>query len=215
MWCRFFCRCSLTVVGGWLTPALGGALALSGIASAAALPGSLDHPANRHAGTQTATRSPKPCLRGTPRKTGANPRPAQDSPSFGNTRSVPGAPVGDSRGPVARAPVARRGSLLRHPAAARGLYARLRQRAARPALPLHTPGATRGRIAAGATPRHVACPAPAARNRPCRGFRSAPLRRWRGSAPRAAAGGGLDPVATLPRWCAGDHSAVPLTRRGS
>ena len=63
-------------------------------------------------------------------------------------------------------------------------------------------------------PNPLACgsPVPAA---PAGAPGSAPPRRWRGSAPRAAAGGGLNPVATLPRWCAGDHSAAPLTRYGS
>ena len=120
------------------------------------------------AGTQTATRSPTPGLRGTPRKTGVLPRPAQDSPSSGNTRSVPGAPVGDSRGPIARRPVARR--RLATPASLR--RARLTPRGLRPSRrpnPLAlvgspfpaAPAGLRGalRSAADAAPLRVQAPA--------------------------------------------------------
>ena len=92
-------------------------------------------PMQSHALTHATAQKPRgePCgggvahtatskaVRGTPRRTGANPRPAQDSPSVLCTRSLPGAPIGDSRGPVARAPGAR---------SAR--YSAIQQRRARP-----------------------------------------------------------------------------------
>jgi len=143
-----------------------------------------------HAERKAATRSPTPGLRGTPRKTGALPRPAQDSPSSGNTRSAPGAPVGDSRGPVARRPVARR--RLATPASQR--RARLTPRGSCPSR----------------RPNPLACgsPVPAA---PAGAPESAPLRRYRGSAPRS----GSRPCPDAPRWPAPRAADAPGAAAGA
>ena len=118
------------------------------------------------------------------------PRPAQDSPSSGNTRSAPGAPVGDSRGPVARRPVARRRlATPAHPAAGAAHAAGL--------APIPPPQSARLRLA------HPAAPAGAPG--------SAPLRRCRGSAPRS----GSRPCPDAPRWPAPRAADAPGAAAGA